>query len=192
MMISRTSGARCSRALLGRLRSPASATVTRATTSMIGDHFSSQAGPTEPAEVEFQSDKVKDLFAKMKDLEKEEVTQVSKLVFDRLGIELLPEELDPSLRAAAVAAAGIPGGGEEEEDAPKEEKTTFDVKLVGFDAKAKIKVIKEVRSIVGLGLKEAKELVDGAPKVVQKGVSKEAAEEFKTKIEAVGGQIELE
>ena len=72
-----------------------------------------------------------------------------------------------------------------------EEKTIFDLKLVGFDAKAKIKVIKEVRSIAGLGLKEAKELVEGAPKVVQKDLKQEKADELKAQLEAVGAQVEI-
>lgn len=66
-----------------------------------------------------------------------------------------------------------------------------DVKLIGFDAKAKIKVIKEVRAIAGLGLKEAKELVESAPKVLQKGLKLEQAEELKKRLEAVGAQIEI-
>merc|ERR1711982_18338 len=82
-----------------------------------------------------------------------------------------------------------------EEAAPeekKEEKTTFELKLTGFDAKSKIKVIKEIRAITSLGLKEAKELVEGAPKVIKKDIKKEEAEELKKKIEAVGGSVEIE
>jgi large subunit ribosomal protein L7/L12 len=70
-------------------------------------------------------------------------------------------------------------------------KTVFDLKLVGYDAKAKIKVIKEVRSIAGLGLKEAKELVEGAPKTIQKDLKPELAEELKAKLEEIGAQVEL-
>ena len=70
-------------------------------------------------------------------------------------------------------------------------RTIFDLKLVGFDAKAKIKVIKEVRSIAGLGLKEAKELVESAPKVIQKDLKPEKAEELKAALEAVGAQVEV-
>ena len=84
---------------------------------------------------------------------------------------------------------GEEGGAEEE---AKEEKTAFNLKLVGYDDKAKIKVIKEVRAIAGLGLKEAKEMVEGAPKVVMKDIGKEAAEEMKEKLEAVGATIEIE
>ncbi|KDD76823.1 hypothetical protein H632_c94p0, partial [Helicosporidium sp. ATCC 50920] len=74
----------------------------------------------------------------------------------------------------------------------KEEKTSFDLKLESFDAAAKIKVIKEIRGITELGLKEAKELVEGAPAMVKKGLKKEEAEEFKKKLEAVGAKVSLE
>jgi large subunit ribosomal protein L7/L12 len=73
-----------------------------------------------------------------------------------------------------------------------EVKTTFDLKLTGFDAKSKIKVIKEVRAITGLGLKEAKELVEGAPKTVSKDIKMEEAEKLKAKLEAVGATVEIE
>jgi ribosomal protein L7/L12 len=70
-------------------------------------------------------------------------------------------------------------------------KTVFDVKLMGFDAAAKIKVIKEIRSIAGLGLKEAKDLVESAPCIISKGIKTEAAEEIKAKLVELGAQIEL-
>ena len=88
----------------------------------------------------------------------------------------------------AVAAAGgaAAGGG----DAPAEEKDEFDV-IVTEAGSNKIAVIKEVRAITGLGLKEAKELVEGAPKPVKEGVAKDEAEEIKKKIEAAGAKAEL-
>ncbi|MCK5515663.1 MAG: 50S ribosomal protein L7/L12 [Desulfobulbaceae bacterium] len=86
----------------------------------------------------------------------------------------------------AVAAAGAGAGG----DAPAEEQTEFDVILSGFGDQ-KIKVIKEVRAITGLGLKEAKTLVESAPAPLKEGVTKEEAEEMKTKIEAVGATVEI-
>lgn len=89
--------------------------------------------------------------------------------------------------AAAVAVAGPAGGG----DAPaEEEKDEFDVILTG-DGGKKIQVIKEVRAITGLGLGEAKALVEGAPKAVKEGVNKAEAEEIKGKIEEAGGTVEL-
>lgn len=87
----------------------------------------------------------------------------------------------------AVAAAGAAGG---DAGAPAEEQTEFDAILTGAGDQ-KIKVIKEVRGITSLGLKEAKELVEGAPQPLKEGVSKEEAEEIKTKIEAVGGTVEV-
>jgi large subunit ribosomal protein L7/L12 len=83
------------------------------------------------------------------------------------------------------------GGGEAEVAAVVEEKTTFDLKLLAFDPKSKIKVIKEVRSIAGLGLKEAKDLVEGAPKIIKKDMKKEEAEELKAKLEEIGATIEI-
>jgi large subunit ribosomal protein L7/L12 len=86
----------------------------------------------------------------------------------------------------AVMVAGPAGGAEE----AVEEKTTFDVILKAFGEK-KIQVIKEVRTLTSLGLKEAKDLVDNAPKNVKEGVSKEEAEEAKSKLEAAGATVEI-
>ncbi len=84
----------------------------------------------------------------------------------------------------AVVAGGVPAA------EVAEEKTEFDVILVAIGDK-KIQVIKEVRSITSLGLKEAKELVEGAPKAVREGVTREEADKIKEKIEAVGGQVDV-
>ena len=88
---------------------------------------------------------------------------------------------------AAAPAAAIPAAGAA---APAEEKTEFTVFLAAVGDK-KINVIKEVRSITGLGLKEAKDLVEGAPKEVKKGISKKEADEAKKKLEAAGAKVEL-
>ncbi len=90
--------------------------------------------------------------------------------------------------AAAVAVAAPAGGGAAAEAA--EEKTEFDVILTG-DGGKKIQVIKEVRAITGLGLTEAKTLVESAPKAIKEGVNKAEAEEIKKKIEEAGGTVEL-
>lgn len=74
---------------------------------------------------------------------------------------------------------------------PVEVKTTFDIKLAAFDEKAKIKVIKEVRAIAGLGLKEAKDLVESAPAVIQKDLPKEKAEDIKKLLEDLGATVEI-
>ena len=94
--------------------------------------------------------------------------------------------------AAPVAVAAVGGAAGGAAAAPAEEKTAFDVILKEIDAAKKIAVIKEVRAAVpGLGLAEAKALVEGAPKTVKEGVTKEEAEEIKKKIEAAGGKVEI-
>lgn len=102
-------------------------------------------------------------------------------------IKELEEKFGVSAAApVAVAAAGAAGA----DAAPAEEQTEFDVILAGAGDQ-KIKVIKEVRAITSLGLKEAKELVEGAPQPLKEGVTKEEAEEIKAKVEAVGGSVEV-
>ena len=99
-------------------------------------------------------------------------------------VKACEEEFGVSAAAGVVvAAAGAEGGAAEEKDA-------VDVELVSAGA-AKVKVIKAVREITGLGLKEAKELVDGAPKVVKEGASKAEAEDIKAKLEAEGAEVNL-
>ncbi len=99
-------------------------------------------------------------------------------------VKALEEEFGVSA-AAPVMVAGAASG-----EAAAEEKSEFDVILAGAGAQ-KIKVIKVVREITGLGLADAKALVDGAPKPVKEGASKDEAEEIKTKLEEVGAQVEL-
>jgi len=100
----------------------------------------------------------------------------------------LEEEYDIKPAQAAVAVAGPAGAGGD--GAAAEEQTEFDVVLQSF-GDSKIGVIKEVRSLTGLGLKEAKELVDGAPNTIKEAVSKEEADDMKTKLEAAGAEVEL-
>jgi large subunit ribosomal protein L7/L12 len=103
-------------------------------------------------------------------------------------VKLLEEKWGVSAAApVAVAAAGAGGG---PAAAAEEEKTEFDVVLTGSGEK-KIQVIKEVRAITGLGLKEAKELVESVPKPVKAGVNKEEADAIKKQIEAAGGTVEV-
>jgi len=92
--------------------------------------------------------------------------------------------------SAAAAVAAAPAGGAAAAAAPAEEKTEFNVILADAGAN-KIGVIKEVRAITGLGLKEAKDLVEGAPKPIKEGASKAEAEDIKKKLEAAGAKIEL-
>jgi large subunit ribosomal protein L7/L12 len=125
---------------------------------------------------------------KMADLKKM-YDEASKLTILEMAefIKMLEEGWGVSA-AAAVAAAPAAGGGAA---APaEEEKTEFDVILTG-DGGKKINVIKEVRTITGLGLGEAKALVEGAPKAVKEGISKDEAEKIKKQIEDAGGTVEL-
>ena len=92
--------------------------------------------------------------------------------------------------SAAAAVAVAAGGGAAAGGEAAEEKTEFDAVLISFGDK-KIQVIKEVRAITGLGLKEAKELVEGAPKTLKEGIEKDEAEEIKKKIEEAGGQCDV-
>jgi large subunit ribosomal protein L7/L12 len=102
-------------------------------------------------------------------------------------VKELEEKYGVTAAAPAMAmAAPAAGGG----DAAAEEKTEFDVILASIGDK-KIQVIKEVRTITGLGLKDAKDLVESAPKPIKEGVKKEEAEEIKKKIEEVGGTVEV-
>ena len=114
----------------------------------------------------------------------EEVKALTVLELSEL-VKALEEEFGVSAAAMAAPAAG--GGAAE----AAVEKTEFDVVLTGFDAAAKIKVIKAVREITGLGLAEAKAAVEGAPKTLKEAVSKDEAEELKKKLEEAGGKVEL-
>lgn len=100
-------------------------------------------------------------------------------------VKAAEEEFGVSAAAGMVVAAGGAAAG-----AAEEEKTDFDVELTEVGSE-KIKVIKTVREITGLGLKEAKEVVDGAPKVLKEGVAKEEAESIKAKLEEVGAKVTL-
>ena len=120
-------------------------------------------------------DQVVDFIANMSVLE---MSELVKEMEEKFGVSAAP----------GAIAAPVAGGGESE--TPAEEKTEFDVILTSFGEK-KINVIKEVRSITGLGLKEAKEAVESAPKAIKEGVSKEEAEEVKKKLEEAGASAEI-
>lgn len=107
-----------------------------------------------------------------------ELSELVKELEDKFGVTA----------AAPVAVAALTAAGAA--DAPVEEKTEFDVILTNIGDK-KIQVIKEVRAITGLGLKEAKDLVEGAPKPIKEGVSKEEAEKIKKQLEEAGGTVEI-
>jgi large subunit ribosomal protein L7/L12 len=103
-------------------------------------------------------------------------------------VKELEEKFGVSAAAPVMAAVAAPGAAASA--APAEEKTEFDVILTGFGAE-KIQVIKVVRAITNLGLKEAKDLVEGVPKPIKEGVSKDEAADIKKKIEEVGGTVEI-
>jgi len=108
-----------------------------------------------------------------------EAASLAKLLEEKWGVT-----------AAAPVAMAMPGAAAGGAAAPAEEQTEFDVVLISAGDK-KIQVIKEVRAVTGLGLKEAKDLVEGAPKPVKEGVSKDEAKKIKEQIEAAGGQVDI-
>ena len=105
-----------------------------------------------------------------------EAAELASLLEDKWGVS--------AAAPVAAAAAAAPG------EAAAEEQTEFEVVLIGFGDK-KIQVIKEIRGITALGLKEAKELVEGAPKTIKEGVTQDEANEIKEKIEGAGGQVDI-
>jgi large subunit ribosomal protein L7/L12 len=110
-----------------------------------------------------------------------EVSELVKAMEEKFGVS--------AAAPVAVAVAGAAGGAAE---AAAEEKTEFNVILKAFDDTKKIAVIKEVRAVTGLGLKEAKDLVEGAPKPLKEGISKEDAAKIKDQITAAGGTVEIQ
>lgn len=120
---------------------------------------------------------IKKLAEELVNLTVKEVTELAAILKDEYGIE-------PA--AAAVAVAAAPAG----EAAAPAEKSTYDVVLVS-GGQAKVGVIKVIKDLTGLGLKESKEIVDGAPKAVKEGVSKEEAEQIKAALEEAGAEVEL-
>ena len=117
----------------------------------------------------------------MVNLTVKEVSELANILKDEHGIE-------PAAAAVAVAAGPAVGGGGEAAGAA--EKTEFDVVLNSAGA-AKLKVVKEVKNLLGVGLKDAKDLVDGAPSTIKEGVAKEEAESIKTVLTEVGAEVEL-
>ena len=126
---------------------------------------------------------IEELLEKIDGLTVVELSELVKGIEEKYGVSAVAAAA-PAAGAAGVvvAAAGAEGGAEEKDE--------FDVELTEVGG-AKVKVIKAVREVTGLGLKEAKELVDGAPKTVKEGASKEEAEEIKEKFSAAGAVIEL-
>ena len=122
------------------------------------------------------SEKITALIEEVKALTVLELSELVKALEEEFGVSAA------AMAAPAAAGAAAPAA---------EEKTEFDVVLASFDAAAKIKVIKVVREITGLGLAEAKAVVEGAPKALKEGVSKEDAEALKAQLEEAGAKVEL-
>ena len=121
---------------------------------------------------------IKKLAEELVNLTVKEVNELANVLKEEYGIE-------PAAAAVAVAAAPAADGG-----AAAAEKTSFDV-ILKSAGQAKLQVVKVVKDITGLGLKEAKDLVDGAPKAVNEGVSKEEAEQVKSQLEEAGAEVEV-
>ena len=119
---------------------------------------------------------LEEVFAQINELKPMEIAELIKKMEESWGVSAAP---------AAISMAGLAAA-----PAAEEEQTEFDVILTAIGDK-KIQVIKEVRAITGLGLKEAKDLVEGAPKPVKEGVPKDEAEKVKGQIETAGGQVEI-
>ena len=130
------------------------------------------------AKAEVNDPKIEELLSTIEEMTVLQLSKLVKALEDRFGVTA----------AAPMAMAAAPAGGSGEEE--KEEQTEFDVILKAAGAQ-KIQVIKAVRGLTSLGLKEAKELVDGAPNEVKKGVTKEEAEEVKAKLEEAGAEVEV-
>jgi large subunit ribosomal protein L7/L12 len=124
------------------------------------------------------SEKLEKIYQELSSLSVLEVAELSKMLEEKWGV------------SAAVAVAAAPVAGGAGASAAAEEKSDFTVVLEAFGDN-KINVIKEVRTITGLGLKEAKDLVEGAPKNVKEGVAKAEAEDMKKKLEAAGAKVKL-
>jgi len=122
-----------------------------------------------------------------------QVAELTEILQKRLGVSTMsfaaPMGGGGGFGGGSPAAGGAPAAAAA---APAEEKTEFDVKLDAVDGDARLKVIKEVRAATGLGLKEAKEVVERAPTVIKAGMKKEEAAELKAKLEAAGAKVSLE
>ena len=129
------------------------------------------------------SAKTDEILESLKSLSLLEASELVKQIEETFGVSAAASA---GVVMAAPGAAAGGGGGE-----PAEEKTEFDVILESFDAAAKIKVLKAVRNATGLGLGDAKALVEAAPKPIKEGISKDEAEALKKEIEEVGGKVTL-
>jgi len=121
---------------------------------------------------------LKEFAEQLVNLTVKEVSELADILKEEYGIE-------PAAAAVAVAAGGAGGG-----EAAAEEKTSFDI-MLNSPGSAKLAVVKEVKNLLGVGLKDAKELVDSAPSVIKEGVDKAEAESIKAALEGAGAEVEL-
>ena len=139
------------------------------------------------------SEKVLELADRIIELNMLEVSSLTEVLKDRLGVSgASGMMMMPGMMPGVGAPAAAEGAGGAPAAAAEEKKDDFAVKLTGYDAASKIKVIKEVRAVTDLGLKEAKEMVEKGEFVVKEGLGKEEAEALVKKLEEVGGQVKME
>ncbi|KAJ6420154.1 hypothetical protein OIU84_030130 [Salix udensis] len=156
----------------------------------------SQESTPSPREPPPSTDRVTSIVDELSKLTLLEVSDLTEVLRTKLEIKEMPVmavmmpgmgfSMGPGMKGGAVGGAGAAKAEE------KVEKTVFDVKLEGFDAASKIKVIKEVRGFTDLGLKEAKDLVEKAPTLLKKGVTKDEAEKIVEKMKGVGAKVTME
>ncbi|KAK4741458.1 hypothetical protein SAY87_025046 [Trapa incisa] len=170
---------------LSRLRCKASTPLSVSSTR----RFTSEA----PHQESKPSDRVSTLVNEITGLTLLEISDLTEVLRQKLDISEMPvmAVMMPGM-GFSVRGAGKGGGATKAAAEDKTEKTAFDLKLEAFDAAAKIKVIKEVRAFTDLGLKEAKDLVEKAPMLLKKGVTKEEAEKIVAKMKEVGAKVTME
>ena len=139
-----------------------------------------------------QSEKVSAIVDELMGLTLLEVMDLVEVLREKRGINELPVMMMMMPGMGVAGLKGAPKGGPAKAEEKKAEKTAFDLKLEAFDAPAKIKVIKEVRTFTSLGLKEAKDLVEKVPTLLKKGVTKEEAETIIAKMKEVGAKVSME
>jgi large subunit ribosomal protein L7/L12 len=158
----------------------------RALRCVMNRRFSTEWVPP-PHPTQFRSPKVRELYFSLTALSQEDLSHLASYTLKQVGIDVEKEREKQAAwmnSPAAIEPAIV-------EAAPEEVKTSFDLKLISFDAAAKIKIIKEVRAITELGLKEAKDLVEGVPKLIKKGIKLEEAEALRAKLTEVGAELEI-
>ncbi|XP_021908321.1 uncharacterized protein LOC110822497 [Carica papaya] len=181
-----------SRSFNSSYRNPGSPGIPNRLASVQSSHYTSSAAQeSRPV----PSERVSAIVDEMTALTLLEAMDLTEILRQKLDITemptmavMMPGMGFPAKSSGKGAGGGGPGKGEEK----KEEKTVFDIKLEGFEAAAKIKVIKEVRGFTDLGLKEAKDLVEKAPTLLKKGVTKEEAEKIISKMKEVGAKVSME